>query len=231
MLSRQPLQEEVGPSGAPSDAPFGLVCLHGFNGSVFSFRNSLGPLAASFPGPEAIRVIAFDRCAAVTIFCVFAGPREAGVRQCTERAALVPMPRWLPSARRPPFGLTSRPLTWGADEPNPYSTEGYVKLSLGLLDALGLKPGVSPPAAGAGGEALGGRVVLLGHSAGAQVVMQVALAAPERVAGVVLVSPAIPASDAKEDSFIGKAVRHHFPTVKPAGPFVNSHQHSDRCCA
>lgn len=109
---------------------------------------------------------------------------------------------------RPPFGLTSRPLTWDAGQPNPYSTEGYVKLTLGLLDALGLRPGAGGPSAiGRNGEELAGRVVILGHSAGAQVALQVALAAPERVAGVVLVSPAIPASEAKEDSFLGKAVR------------------------
>lgn len=261
-----PAQEEVGPSAGAvisGSAPLGLVCLHGFNGSVFSFRSVLKPLADSFPDPAGIRVLAFDRRgparSGFRIRLAFhppgVHPQKAyadGVRGrvlslwhelatatfCSRLTALLPCR----PPTRPPFGLTQRPLEWDPQSPNPYSTEGYVKLTLGLLDNLGLRPDqpdqrADPPR---GAHVQGGRVVLLGHSAGAQVALQArarahvrpllqrcklclltnvthstfssslsqaALAAPNRIAGVILVSPAIPASAAKEDSFIGKAVR------------------------
>jgi len=73
---------------------------------------------------------------------------------------------------RPGFGLTERPLAWqGA---NPYATEAEVALTVGLMDALEIE-----------------RVVLVGHSAGGGVALRTALAHPERVAALVLVSPAV----------------------------------------
>jgi pimeloyl-ACP methyl ester carboxylesterase len=73
---------------------------------------------------------------------------------------------------RPAFGLTERPLEWTGV--NPYSGEGQVTLATGLLDALQVD-----------------KAVLVGNSAGGRVAVDVALAAPERVAGLVLVSPAV----------------------------------------
>jgi pimeloyl-ACP methyl ester carboxylesterase len=73
---------------------------------------------------------------------------------------------------RPGFGLTSRPMpgTWGAVDP--YTPEGQATLLLGLLDRIGVR-----------------RAVLVGHSQGAAVAALAALAAPERVAALVLADP------------------------------------------
>ncbi len=76
---------------------------------------------------------------------------------------------------RPGFGLSERPAagSWGRER-NPYGPEAQVAYALGLLDAYGLE-----------------RALLVGHSAGGALALQVALAAPERVVGLVLVSPAV----------------------------------------
>jgi pimeloyl-ACP methyl ester carboxylesterase len=76
---------------------------------------------------------------------------------------------------RPAFGLTDRPLgeRWTA-ETNPYGTAAQVGTTLGVLDALGID-----------------RAVLFGHSAGGTIAVQMALQHPERVAGLVLVAPAV----------------------------------------
>lgn len=73
---------------------------------------------------------------------------------------------------RPPFGLTERPTTW--EGTNPYSPAGQGEFTLALMDALGVE-----------------RAVLVGHSAGGTLAVQLALDYPERVAGLVLISPAI----------------------------------------
>lgn len=74
----------------------------------------------------------------------------------------------------PGFGLTSRPLAkdWGVM--NPYSTEGQVDLLINLLDRLGIQ-----------------KAVLIGNSAGALIATEAALVYPDRVAGLVLVDPAL----------------------------------------
>jgi len=76
---------------------------------------------------------------------------------------------------RPAFGLTERPEagSWGRAA-SPYGPAAQVALTLGLMDAYGLE-----------------RAVLVGHSAGGSLALQVALAHPDRVAGLVLVSPAV----------------------------------------
>ena len=56
---------------------------------------------------------------------------------------------------RPPFGLSERPLEW-EDGHEPYSVEGGARLTVGLMEALGV------PSA-----------ILVGHSMGATVSMQV----------------------------------------------------------
>ncbi len=73
---------------------------------------------------------------------------------------------------RPPFGLTSRPLTWTG--PNPYSQDAQIALTLAMMDALNMQ-----------------RAVLVGHSAGGTIALQVAQRHPERVEALVLVSPAV----------------------------------------
>jgi pimeloyl-ACP methyl ester carboxylesterase len=76
---------------------------------------------------------------------------------------------------RPAFGLTERPLpgSWPRGA-NPYDTASQIDLVLALLDAYRIE-----------------RAVLVGHSAGGALAIEVALAHPERVAGLVLVSPAV----------------------------------------
>lgn len=73
---------------------------------------------------------------------------------------------------RPAFGLTERPLQWKGQ--NPYGSESQVELLIGLLDHFGVQ-----------------RAILVGNSAGGTVAMQTALAAPERVAALILVDPAV----------------------------------------
>jgi pimeloyl-ACP methyl ester carboxylesterase len=76
---------------------------------------------------------------------------------------------------RPAFGLSERPAarSWGRDR-NPYGPEAQVAYTVALMDAYGLE-----------------RAFLVGHSAGGTLALQVALAHPSRVAGLVLVSPAV----------------------------------------
>lgn len=75
---------------------------------------------------------------------------------------------------RPGFGLTSRPLPGEWVGRNPYSTEAQVDLTMGLMDALGVR-----------------QVVLVGNSAGGTVALMAALAHPQRVQALVLVDAAI----------------------------------------
>ncbi|MGQ9683872.1 MAG: alpha/beta fold hydrolase [Anaerolineae bacterium] len=75
---------------------------------------------------------------------------------------------------RPAFGLTSRPMRGQWKNRNPYTPAAATDLSVSLMDALGL------PAA-----------VLVGHSAGAAVALQIAQSYPERVIALILISPAI----------------------------------------
>jgi len=73
---------------------------------------------------------------------------------------------------RPAFGLSDRPLKWKGT--NPYSQEAQVDIAMGLMDLLGYK-----------------RAVLVGNSAGGTVALNIALEHPERVAALVLISPAV----------------------------------------
>jgi pimeloyl-ACP methyl ester carboxylesterase len=73
---------------------------------------------------------------------------------------------------RPAFGYTERPLTWTGQ--NPYSPEAQVELTIALMDSLGIE-----------------QAVLVGNSAGGGVAMLTALTYPERVSGLILISPAV----------------------------------------
>lgn len=75
---------------------------------------------------------------------------------------------------RPAFGLTERPLRGTWEGTNPYSPQGQVELTLGLMDELSID-----------------KAVLVGNSAGGGIAVQVALEHPERVAGLILVDAAI----------------------------------------
>uniref|UniRef100_A0A0D9XNG6 AB hydrolase-1 domain-containing protein n=1 Tax=Leersia perrieri TaxID=77586 RepID=A0A0D9XNG6_9ORYZ len=77
---------------------------------------------------------------------------------------------------RPAFGLTSRTI-WSADDTkplNPYSMAFSVMATLAFIDQLGAN-----------------KAVLIGHSAGCLVAVETYFEAPERVAALVLVAPAI----------------------------------------
>lgn len=73
---------------------------------------------------------------------------------------------------RPGFGLSQRPLPTGGKYPdgfNPYTPAAQVDLTLGVLDALGVH-----------------KAVLIGNGMGGRVALDVALAKPERVQGLIL---------------------------------------------
>lgn len=75
---------------------------------------------------------------------------------------------------RPAFGLTARPRREDWVDGNPYTRERAARITLALLDHLEMD-----------------RAVLVGSSAGGSVALETFARAPERVAGLVLVSPAI----------------------------------------
>lgn len=82
---------------------------------------------------------------------------------------------------RTAFGLTERPLEpeegWDDGNPegtHPYGTGAQVRQAIGVLDALHVQ-----------------RAVLVGNSAGGRTAVDVALAHPERVRALILISPAV----------------------------------------
>ncbi len=75
---------------------------------------------------------------------------------------------------RPAFGLTERPLPGQWQGENPYTTEAQVRLTLALMDKLGVP-----------------QAILVGNSAGGTIAMLTTLSAPERVQALILVSPVV----------------------------------------
>jgi pimeloyl-ACP methyl ester carboxylesterase len=73
---------------------------------------------------------------------------------------------------RTAFGLTERPVNWVGD--NPYSVVAQVHQAAGVMNALDID-----------------QAVVIGNSAGGRTAVSIALARPERVRALVLVSPAI----------------------------------------
>ena len=73
---------------------------------------------------------------------------------------------------RPGFGLTERVLEWEGD--NPYAPDTQVDHVIEAMDAAGIE-----------------RAVLMGHSAGGPIAMEAALAHADRVAGLILIGPAV----------------------------------------
>lgn len=75
---------------------------------------------------------------------------------------------------RPGFGLTERPARSRWNGANPYTRETSARITLALLDHLGAQRGV-----------------LVGSSAGGTVALETYARAPQRIAALVLLSPAI----------------------------------------
>jgi pimeloyl-ACP methyl ester carboxylesterase len=75
---------------------------------------------------------------------------------------------------RIPYGLSARLLAGDWSGPNPYTPEASIDQLIALLDAQGIE-----------------RAVLVGNSAGGALAMRAALAYPERVQGLMLISAAV----------------------------------------
>jgi pimeloyl-ACP methyl ester carboxylesterase len=125
---------------------------------------------------------------------------------------------------RPAFGFTERILDDERDAfvaregVDPYGPDGQVVLLDALLDAL-LDVLLASGAGGAdGADSTEGRpVILVGHSAGGTLAAEYALTRPERVAGVVLVAPAI-LTTGGTPAWVRPALA--LPPLERGGPFV-----------
>lgn len=97
----------------------------------------------------------------------------------------------------PGFGFSERPAVTEAS--NPYTPQAQLELTLGLMDVLGIE-----------------QAVLVGHSSGAALAVEVALAHPERVAGLVLVGPVLQSGG---PSALVRAV-FNTPQATRVGPYI-----------
>lgn len=102
---------------------------------------------------------------------------------------------------RPPFGLSERLVEGDWDGPNPYSPDAAIDQLLTLLDEQEID-----------------RVILVGNSAGGTLALRTALAHPERVAGLILTSPAIYAGGGAPD-FIQPLL--NTPQLRRIGPLAS----------
>lgn len=102
---------------------------------------------------------------------------------------------------RPPFGLSERLVEGDWDGPNPYSPDAAIDQLLTLLDEQGID-----------------RAILVGNSAGGTLALRTALAHPERVAGLILTSPAIYAGGGAPD-FIQPLL--NTPQLRRIGPLAS----------
>ena len=100
---------------------------------------------------------------------------------------------------RPAFGLTERPLALDDGARDPYTLVFAQALLQALLDASGVE-----------------RAILVGNSAGGTVALEFALAHPERVRALVLISPAV--FRAGPPAFVRSLLS--LPGMSSAGPFL-----------
>ena len=98
---------------------------------------------------------------------------------------------------RPAFGLTERPMPGSWTDENPYSADFAEKLTIGFMDQMGVE-----------------KAVLIGHSAGAGIAMQTLLDYPERVAGLVMVDPALTGRPGMPEWL------ENTPQMRRLGPFL-----------
>lgn len=101
---------------------------------------------------------------------------------------------------RPAFGLTERPARRAWNGVNPYTRATSARLTVELLDELGMD-----------------QAVLVGSSAGGTVALETYARAPERVRALVLVAPAI-TGDVGPPAFLRPLLRH--PQLLRLGPRI-----------
>ena len=101
---------------------------------------------------------------------------------------------------RPPFGLSERLVVGDWMEANPYTPDAAVTQLFALLDEQGIE-----------------RAILVGNSAGGTLALRAALARPERVAGLILVSPAVFAGGGAP-GFVQPLLRS--PQLQRIGPLI-----------
>jgi len=102
---------------------------------------------------------------------------------------------------RPGFGLTSRPIGEEIKDFNPYTPENQVELTVRLMDHLGFE-----------------KAVLIGNSAGGLTALEIAIAHPERVIGLVMVDAAVYTNDS--DNLFFKLLTST-PQGRHLGPLVS----------
>ncbi|MCP5179756.1 MAG: alpha/beta hydrolase [Pseudomonadales bacterium] len=102
---------------------------------------------------------------------------------------------------RTAFGLTERPVAWDAPQANPYSVHAQVSQGFGVLDTLGID-----------------HAVLIGNSAGGRTALSLALARPERVRALVLVSPAVGMGGGSTAGWLKPLL--HTPQMDRLGPWL-----------
>lgn len=102
---------------------------------------------------------------------------------------------------RPPFGLSERLVGGDWSGPNPYTPDAAIAQLDALLEAQGIE-----------------RAILVGNSAGGTVALRMALAHPERVAGLILVSPAV-YSGGGAPGFVQPLLKT--PQLQRLGPLVS----------
>jgi pimeloyl-ACP methyl ester carboxylesterase len=101
---------------------------------------------------------------------------------------------------RPPFGLSERLVGGDWMETNPYAPDAAVEQLFVLLDEQGIE-----------------QAILVGNSAGGTLALRAALAQPERVAGLILVSPAVLAGGGAP-GFVQPLLRS--PQLERIGPLI-----------
>lgn len=102
---------------------------------------------------------------------------------------------------RPPFGLSERLVAGDWSETNPYTPDAAIEQLLALMDTQGLE-----------------RAILVGNSAGGTLALRTALAHPERVDALILISPAVYAGGGAP-GFIQPIL--NTPQMQRLGPLVS----------